>query len=76
MALGVAATALQRRRRLEHVPQGPRARLAARRQVVERGDELVTLVPDEGRALACQRQGIHRKLLLPLALTLVGVQNL
>lgn len=76
MALGVAATALQRRRRLEHVPQGPRACLTARRQVVESGDKLVTLVRDVGGALARQRRRLYRKLLLPLGLALIGVKDL
>lgn len=75
MALGVAAAALERRRRLEDVPQGPRAGLAAGREVVEREDELVALVADVGGALAVRR-GLRRRLLLTLALALVGVQDL
>lgn len=75
MALGVAAAALERRRRLEDVPQGPRAGLAAGREVVEGEDELVALVADVGGALAVRR-GLRRRLLLTLALALVGVQDL
>ena len=46
VALDVASPALQRRRRLEHVPQGLGAGLAGGGEVVEGGDELVTFVAD------------------------------
>lgn len=75
VALGVAAAALERRRRLEDVPQGPRAGLAAGREVVEREDELVALVADVGGTLAVRR-GLRCRLLVTLALALVGVQDL
>jgi len=75
VTLGVAAAALEGLRRLEDVPQRPRARLAVGREVVERGDELVALVGHVGRPLA-QRHRLRGKLLLPLALTFVGVQDL
>lgn len=75
MALGVAAAALEGGRRLEDVPQRPGAGLAAGREVVEREDELVALVADVGGAVA-ERRGLHYDLLLPLALTFVGVQDL
>ena len=58
VALGVAAAALESRRRLEDVPEGPRARLAAGGEVVECGDELVTFVANVGCALT-RRQGLH-----------------
>ena len=75
VTLGVAAPALEGRGGLEDVQQGPRARLAAGREVVERGDELVALVGDEGGPLA-KRHRLRRKLLLALILAFVGVQDL
>lgn len=75
MALGVAAAALQSRWRFEHVPQRPRAGLTAGREVVEGEDELVALVADVGGALS-GRQWLCRRLLVTLALALVGVQDL
>lgn len=79
VALGVAAAALEGRRRPEHVPQGPGAGLAAGREVVQGHDELVTLVADEGGPLAVSRRRRRRlrtRLLLTLDLALVGVQDL
>lgn len=46
VALDVASSALQRWRRLEHVPQGFGARLTVSGEVVEGGDELMALVAD------------------------------
>lgn len=75
MALGVAAPALQGRRRLEDVPQRPGAGLAAGGEVVERRDELVALVADVGGPVAVRRR-LHDDLLVPLDLAFVGVQDL
>lgn len=75
VALGVAAAALECRRRLEDVPQGPRAGLAAGREVVQGEDELVALVADVGGPLAV-RHRLRGRLLVTLALALVSVQDL
>lgn len=75
MALGVAAAALEGRRRLEDVPERTSAGLAAGGEVVEREDELVALVADVGGTVAVRR-GLHHHLLVALALALVGVQDL
>lgn len=75
MALGVAAAALEGRRGLENVPQGPSAGLAAGGEVVESEDELVALVADVGGSVAV-RGGLHYHLLVTFTLTLVGVQDL
>lgn len=72
VALDVAAPALESWRRLEHVPQGLGAGLAVGGEVVKRGDELVTLVADVGLLAYGQRL----QLLLPLALSFIGIQDL
>lgn len=74
VALDVAASALQSRRRLEHVPQRLGACLTVGGEVVEGGDELVALVADVARLLSNgQRLG---KLWLLFALALIGVKDL
>lgn len=73
VALDVTAAALQRRRRLEDMPQRLGAGLAVGGKVVERGDELVAFV----RQTVCFVSLRHRLHvgLLP-AFSLVGIQNL
>lgn len=75
MALDMAASALERGRRFEDVPQRTGTGLAARREVVQSGDELVALVVDVRQTLAV-RHRLHRRLLITFALTFVGVQDL
>lgn len=75
VALGVAAAALEGRRRLEDVPQRPSAGLTAGREVVEGEDELVAFVADVGGAVA-ERRWLHYDLLVPLALTFIGIKDL
>ena len=73
MALDVAAAALQGVRRLEDIPQGLGAGFTVGREVVERGDELVTFV-GQTVGLVPLRDSLHVRL-LP-ALPLVGIQDL
>lgn len=73
VALGVAAAALEGRRRLEDVPQRPGAGLTVGGEVVESGDELVALVADVGGTLA-KWQGLH--FLVTFTLSLIGIQDL
>lgn len=47
VALDLAPFALQRQGRLDHVPQGLSAGFARRREVVENGQKLMTLVVEE-----------------------------
>lgn len=47
VALDLAAFALQRQRRLEHVPQGFSAGFTPGREVVENGKKLMAFVVDE-----------------------------
>lgn len=73
MALNVAAATLQRRRRLEDVPQRFGAGLAVGGKVIQRGDELVAFVRKTVGFVALRdRLHVH---LLP-ALSLVGIQDL
>lgn len=73
MALGVAAAALEGRRRLEHVPQRPSARLTAGREVVQGEDELVTLVADVGGTVPFR---LRYDLRFALDLAFIGIQDL
>lgn len=73
MALDVAAAAFQGMWRLEDVPQGLGAGFAVGREVVERGDELVTFV-GQTVGLVALRDRLHVRL-LP-ALPLIGIQDL
>lgn len=73
VALDVAAATLQRRRRLEDVPQWLGTGLAVGGKVVERGDELVPFV-GETVGFVALRHRLHVGL-LP-AFSLVGIQNL
>lgn len=73
VALDVAASALQSRRRLEHVPQRLGARLAVGREVIERGNELVTLVADVAGLLS---DGLHRKLRFLFTFTFIRIKDL
>lgn len=75
MALGVAAAALEGRRGLEDMPQGAGADLAAGREVVEGGDELVALVANVRRSFTKWRL-LHYDLLISFNLAFVGVQDL
>lgn len=75
VALGVAAAALEGGRGLEDVPQGAGADLAAGREVVEGGDELVALVADV-RGPVAERRGLHHDLLIAFDLAFVRVQDL
>lgn len=75
VALGVAAAALQGRRGLEDVPQGAGTDLAAGREVVEGGDELVTLVADVHGSFT-KRRLLHHDLLIAFNLAFVSVQDL
>lgn len=75
MALGVAAAALQGRRGLEDLPQGAGADLAAGREVVEGGDELVALVADVRGSFA-KRRLLYHDLLIAFNLAFVSVQDL
>lgn len=75
VALGVAATALEGGRGLEDVPQGAGADLAAGREVVEGGDELVALVADV-RGPVAERRGLHHDVLIAFDLAFVRVQDL
>lgn len=73
--LGVTAAALEGRRRLENVPQGPSAGLAAGGEVVESEDELVALVADVGGTIPI-RCGLHYNLLVAFNLAFIGIQDL
>lgn len=73
VALNVAAPALQSGRRLEHVPQRLGARLAVGGEVVERGNELVTLVADVAGLLS---DGLHRKLWFLFTFSFIGIKDL
>lgn len=75
VALGVAAPALKGRRWLEDMPQWSSAGLTARREVIESEDELVALVADVGGAVT-ERRWLHCDLLVPLALTFIGIKDL
>lgn len=75
VALCVAAAALEGGRGLEDVPQGTAAGLAAGGEVVEREDELVTLVADAGGPIT-ERSGLRHHLRIALTLALVGIEDL
>lgn len=75
VALDVAAPALQSRWWLEHVPQWLGTRLTVGGEVVECGDELVTLMADVAGLLS-NSQRLHWKLQLFFALALIGIKNL
>ncbi|MEQ2203328.1 hypothetical protein XENOCAPTIV_028669 [Xenoophorus captivus] len=74
VVLGMAAAALKGRRRLEDIPQGPRADLTAGGEVVQGDDELVAFVADVRGAFV--GRGLHHGLLVTFALALIGIQDL
>lgn len=75
VALSVAAAALQGRRRLEDVPEWPRAGLTAGREVIQSRDELVALVADVGGTLP-KWQRLSRKLLVTFNFSFISIQDL
>lgn len=75
VALGVAAAALEGRRRLEDVPQRAGADLAAGREVVEGDDELVALVANVRGSFTKWRL-LHYDRLIAFNLAFVSVQDL
>lgn len=75
VAFNVAASALQSRRGLEHVPQWLGAGLTVGGEVVEGGDKLVAFVTDVAGLLS-DGQRLHWELRLLFALAFIGVKNL
>lgn len=74
VALCVAAAALEGRRRLEDVPQRPRAGVTGGGEVVQGGDEFVALVADVVWTFIRCRFDHH--FLIAFTLAFVGVQDL